>query len=776
MPDERVEALIALGLDDATAQKALKQIDAMQAGMKGVQKQADEAKKKLREMAEQGAKLREVGTVMAGLGAAIIGPLTLVANEYAQRYKNLEKSANDFNAALDRQRNATSALGRVAATALTPVMNEVAAVMEKIARFAEQHPDLIKAAVMGGAGLVAGGGALAMAGTAISSIAKGVEVLKTVGGSGIGGAFAQAATAVGALAVGAKLGETAVKELGKATGDQRLAQFQLTDALKTAREIVGAAILGLAKAFVDAKVTIGRIADILNAIFTKVRLDIEDAIDRLATGIRKFILGIQGFVTDLINKLADMFPQLGIKKSEQKYSTAELQQGEDEALAERSFRRGVQLNQLGDQLAKNEADRQKQYQVDQQNLKNFADSIINFTKTGSLGTTIDGIAKGIGDAIGKFLGGGSGGAQKAAGASFSPEAIRAWIDRNKALTESDRNYREELKTAQLQFQEANQKARRDYQDSVSKIDTDFMRNELKAADEFRRTEAKEQANANKERLRTIEDMNDRLKDAASARDVAGFIQAQREGEKQLRHQQEDASQAAKERLADYLQQRKDARQEREYQLADLKKAFDKESREREIAYREQLSQLQNKHILEKQAIDRQFAQQLADLSDNIAGLHSMQTAYYAQSSIDLANWVQKNQATLRGLYGQTTGTPSSTAYTGYTSSQLNAIAATLTQPTSAANMAGLQRIGSSLRLPSFASGIDRLPSDMFALVHRGERITPAWQNNGGSGSPITVNVVNPIGADNIVGAATEGALRGVARARQLSLNMGRGAL
>lgn len=45
-----------------------------------------------------------------------------------------------------------------------------------------------------------------------------------------------------------------------------------------------------------------------------------------------------------------------------------------------------------------------------------------------------------------------------------------------------------------------------------------------------------------------------------------------------------------------------------------------------------------------------------------------------------------------------------------------------------------------LPLPGFAAGTDYVPRDMLALVHRGERITPASENRGGRG-PINVTVI-----------------------------------
>ena len=48
-----------------------------------------------------------------------------------------------------------------------------------------------------------------------------------------------------------------------------------------------------------------------------------------------------------------------------------------------------------------------------------------------------------------------------------------------------------------------------------------------------------------------------------------------------------------------------------------------------------------------------------------------------------------------------------------------------------------------------ASGTDFVPHDMLAYIHKGERITPASQNNGtGGGRPITNYITVPGGTSN----------------------------
>ncbi len=99
------------------------------------------------------------------------------------------------------------------------------------------------------------------------------------------------------------------------------------------------------------------------------------------------------------------------------------------------------------------------------------------------------------------------------------------------------------------------------------INQKYMESERKAFVKFHEEQKKEDARANKERLRLLQSINSDLLDAEEANDVIAFIQAKRRGEEQLKQQAEDASAAKDERLAQFLEERQAADDAHKEELA-----------------------------------------------------------------------------------------------------------------------------------------------------------------------------------------------------------------
>jgi hypothetical protein len=726
MPDERVSAEIALGIDPQVAKESIAAADAMTKGIQAADKAAKTTTASLHLMVQSGRQLREIGTVMAGIGASILAPLTLAANQYAQAFKGLEPQANAFNAALYKQTQATSDLGRVAAQALTPLITQVTDFEEKVAAFASAHPELVSAAVGVGAGLVAGGGALVAAGTAITTVARAAELLKTaVGGGGAMGSLASgfglAAVGVGALAAGAKLGEAAVNAFGKATGNAQLATFQLSDALKTVREILVVAITGAASAFILVKKSL----EDFGATSTKSALDF---FDTLTTGIQKVLLDIQDAVGKFQNGLLDAAAKLAMALGNNGLANTLLKSKNFNAIDTSGGNNDYYQSQaakvqsgLSGNLAANQAAQQAALTtnainaaMDALNLKKALPTLANFAQNGTIGAP----------------GGSTGASPNGAPLGINPDAVRAFIDYNNKIYEADRQLKIDQLALATNYAEENKKAIIAGQIETTKINTDFFRSQIKATQDYLFAEQTAQRQANVQRIILLRNLNDSLFAAASQNDVVGFMNAQRQADKDMSEQKLQQDEASQQRQRDYQFQAMQAQQAHENQIADLQTSQANEAKARKLDYDYQLQQLQTKQQQERQLLDQNFAVQLASLQGNIAGLQSIQNAYYAQQNKDFATYLQANSTVLQNqlsaLYGmkpgQSGGAPSGQTLTpnGYLPFQI----------------------------PGYASGTDYVPRDMLAYLHKGEKVTSAGNNSGPS---IVVDMRNA----TLTGGATQ---------------------
>lgn len=817
MPDERVEALLSIGLDETKARQAVQSLDAMKKGMADVEKETQKARESLRRLAEQGMKLREIGAVTAAVGAGMLAPLIASAAEYQRRYAGLEATSNAFAKAQQRSADASAAFGRVSAQVLIPVMNQVADIQTKIAQFAAQHPELVQAAATGGAALVAGGGALIMAGTAISTIARSAELLKgALGGGklgGLAGGLAQAAVGAAAFTGGLKIGEGLVNAYGKAVGDSRLEHFKLTDALKTLREAIGTVVMIATAVYEQARIAAERAVDSLAGIWILAKNAVEKFTDDLGLGVAKFLKNILDEVDKFGAQLGlaiYMITHPGDASGATKYASDQAQQ-----VAGRIGQRQGAINDIEARNKQNQANRDLQAQLagdilsgkdkDRNDkavatIKQRAKETANFVETGALGPVFDGIVGKVKDFVkqaqGFFSGGGGSALSTGGAAGVSPEAVRAFIERNKALANSDRQFAIDKQNLQREYNLGEAKAKRDQAVELGKLDLENSRNERDARAKFNLDQQKAQQDfllserqiEEKQRLDALirlKEHNFRLTDLAAARDVAGFVQEMRQFAMQedatrkqeaLEKKQRDDKFAAdnKDREKQYEFDRAQEKIHAEDRRADMLAQFRREDQERQTAYQEQLRALDNKHRQEKDAIDRAFAEQLAALTDNLAGLNDMQNRYYQQQGAALAAFVDQNKAKLQELYNSTisgaSGGSTAPATSSYTPAQVQT-GYGVSVPTSVAS-GGSSAIDSFISRRylegSFASGLDRAPKDMFVKIHQGEGVVTAAANLNGGGGGATFDFSGAtftIGAgNNVTVSDLKSALRDLAHA------------
>lgn len=144
---------------------------------------------------------------------------------------------------------------------------------------------------------------------------------------------------------------------------------------------------------------------------------------------------------------------------------------------------------------------------------------------------------------------------------------------------------------------------------LAKLGQDYIDKRLKAWQEYLLDEQRANEDYQLERRRLLEDTYDELSDLASRRDVAGFIQAEREAAKKLKRMDEDAAIESKRRYEDFLRQLAEdqaqfnerMKQERE---AGQKRLRESERLERELqARREQWQREDHARRLEQERQD-----------------------------------------------------------------------------------------------------------------------------------------------------------------------------
>jgi len=201
MPNPPIEVTLKVKTDDASIAKA--QRAAASVG-EAAKKRTDEATRsmerltqRMQRMGETAERMQAIGATLAGIGAAITGPLLIAANSYVQAAGRAEERSRRWLVAQERIARAGQDVGRVVVQQTLPYLEKAVDLAEKAARFAEEHPEAIDAALKIGTVIAGLGAALVTAGQ-IAKTASNIGLLYTqIAGTRIGGAVAGAAPALG---------------------------------------------------------------------------------------------------------------------------------------------------------------------------------------------------------------------------------------------------------------------------------------------------------------------------------------------------------------------------------------------------------------------------------------------------------------------------------------------------------------------------------------------------------------------------------------------------
>ncbi len=137
---------------------------------------------------------------------------------------------------------------------------------------------------------------------------------------------------------------------------------------------------------------------------------------------------------------------------------------------------------------------------------------------------------------------------------------------------------------------------------ASDLAKEFMTDQIKANKEFAEETKRIEQDTNLERLRLIEDINDRLTDAASSNDVNAFLDAQKEGAKDLRRNSEDANIAEKRRVEDFLKAQQEAQEAYRKQHQEILESTAAEKAAAQEAILERKIAIEEQIVAEKAAI------------------------------------------------------------------------------------------------------------------------------------------------------------------------------
>jgi hypothetical protein len=245
---------------------------------------------------------------------------------------------------------------------------------------------------------------------------------------------------------------------------------------------------------------------------------------------------------------------------------------------------------------------------------------------------------------------------------------------------------------------------------LNKLNGDYFSNQIKATRNFAKESGRIATDTAKAAKRTADDLADNLADAARDNDVVAFLQLQRDGQKELKRNTQDAGEAEKRRAQDFAEQQEEQRQ-----------AFEQRRSEVLAGITEEKSKVLQSYAEKRAALETQISQERAATEAALANAK----ARYQQSEALEAQEAQRNaqRAEIRARQEQA-------AF----DRQIQAINAK-TQ----AELAGLQRVAQAANSLSAGGNKSYTKAGGFSPpVYGGGGFQKAGAGNGG----LTINVSN----------------------------------
>lgn len=592
-------------LDDAQLDKIAEQLKEVQKETQALDDRFAQARQQAERLNTTAGKLSQISTGIFAAGTAVVAGASLAAQNYVKFVEQAgiqgDVTADRWIAASKRVKNAQLNLGQDAAQALLPVYEQIATLAEKVASFANAHPELVQAAINTGI-IVAATGAIGLAvskgirlvadfkylaATAEYSLAtarfeKSVQEFlagEVLGGKGGGAAAAAGGGLLSKAGNVAKIATLAVGEIILATA----ATNALLDAVGAPR---------LQEMFKSEIEFVKRLPDVFSG---KIKLnDLAAEVIHMAEASRDARNGVK----ELDSGLRDFQQEANLQQATQSY----IQYRQQEAQAEQQYmaQREQIVQQGAAQLAQIEANYAKQRtQLASQYASQSAQALDNFNYQ-----------------------------QAQALEQFNRNEARAVDDYNKSRTQAREDYQKEETQSAQDHQREMQRLEEESQDRQR--DLIAARDALGLVKE-RRDLARRQQQAEEdysvERARRKQELRQRLADLDAQfqqeqeRRREDFAYQQAQAAEQFARQQEQAKQQYEERVKQLDEQHRQELEQSRQQTAE-------KLREIEIQFRQE-------QITRRNA----FYDILRDLNANLLNEEKTRLAYYQRMQQDLLNFL-----------------------------------------------------------------------------------------------------------------------------------------